>query len=50
MLLYPVVNEALSVTYNFLGKNIHIETIDLNAPWDAVEENLLRIAGVFLQR
>lgn len=47
MLLYPVVNESVSVGYNFLGKNIRIETIDLNASWDDLEKNLLHIAGDF---
>ena len=47
MLLYPVVNESVSVGYNFLGKNIRIETIDLNASWNDLEKNLLHIAGDF---
>lgn len=47
MLIYPVVNESLSVGYHIRGKYIRIETLDLNRDWDELENNLLRMVGTF---
>jgi 5-methylcytosine-specific restriction enzyme subunit McrC len=43
MLLYPVVNQAISNSYDMHGHRIRIETIDLAQDWGAISGSLLSL-------
>lgn len=43
ILLYPVVNQKISATYQQHQQKIRVETIDLNQPWQQIRDDLLQI-------
>ena len=43
ILLYPVVNQKISATYQQHQQKIRVETIDLNQPWRQIRADLLQI-------
>lgn len=43
ILLYPAVNHQLSEKINLPGHQIRIECVNLAAPWQAIEQNLLDV-------
>lgn len=45
MLLYPTVDKALSASYTHKGHKISIRTINLNQPWQAIHDDLLRLVA-----
>jgi len=40
MLIYPKVDRVLRERYEILGKRISVCTINLNAPWQAIDEEV----------
>jgi 5-methylcytosine-specific restriction enzyme subunit McrC len=46
ILLYPVVNQTLDLSYRIQGHLIQIKTIDLNQNWQGIKEDMLRNIGL----
>jgi 5-methylcytosine-specific restriction enzyme subunit McrC len=45
ILLYPVVNETLDLSYNIQGHMIRVKTIGLNQDWQKIKKELLIVIG-----
>lgn len=43
ILLYPTVGESLHCTYTLHGHKVRVATLDLNQPWQNIEEELLSL-------
>src|ERR1700761_6701311 len=46
MLLYPAVREEFHKPYTLLGHRVVVQSVDLNQPWRAIHQALLRSVGV----
>lgn len=46
MLLYPEVNVSIDASYDFMGRNLRVATVDLSAPWQEIHCRLLDIIEV----
>jgi 5-methylcytosine-specific restriction enzyme subunit McrC len=46
MLLYPVVDQTLKLTFEIQGHLCHVSTINLNQDWQYIEKDMLNIIGI----
>lgn len=47
ILLYPTVANSLDQSYRLHGHNIRIKTVDLNRPWESIEQDMLDLLRPF---
>jgi len=45
MLIYPKVDRVLRERYNILGRKISVCTVDLDAPWWAIDQEIRALMG-----